>query len=150
MKNIVKCIVLCLAFCCFTTGAQADQFKTTFDFSVCIKDNCTPLTAPSPPGRYLILPSAFSDWHCYITNKFLSNDGTELYHNFVCENVNNNIIVGSSVDCQRSKPDFTYKSFFLRNGGVNATFIGSCVTSSTNQQSPQQSPGSTRSLDKNI
>jgi hypothetical protein len=117
--------------------ADAQQMQTTFTFAMKVGGVVTPLTYPTPEGKRILLPAAFSRWNCGITPAFISNDGKQVYRNVVCNNVDDKTLVGVSVSCNRNAPDNEHGTFFLRSGmNVNVDLAGNCVTAPAAQANP--------------
>lgn len=137
MRNILARFLVIGALC-LAVDSKADPpqtYTTGFRFDLSIGRTITSLSFPTPSNQRIVLPSAFSNWNCAITNLFRSPDGKKVYRNLACADTNSPLIIGFSVSCSFQSEDFDTSSVFLRTIDmgqlVDVGFVGSCLTSKT-------------------
>jgi hypothetical protein len=108
---------------------HASNLVTTFHVTVTV-GNGSPIdvSIPTGDGKRIVLPADLDNWNCKVTPKFLSNDGTQAYHNVVCIDTNSQAVVGMSVACKLASVDGDANAFFMRLGQADVQFVASCMT----------------------
>jgi|SRR5271157_1610316 len=131
-----------------STPGDASQLTTEFGFTITVGHVSSSLPIPTPEGQYIILPAALSNWQCQVRKRYLSNDGSFMYHNIVCDNIattTNSVTVGTTVVCPIQKEGSDSGDFFLNTtfvdstrivGSTGVTFFGWCITHSVGTANP--------------
>ena len=83
---------------------------------------------PTGQGMRMILPAAFSDFNCKVTPRYLTDDGSGVFVNIVCDEVSTPLVFGATLECPTHALGTGSAAFWARAQGSDVLFVGACAT----------------------
>lgn len=118
---------------------SAGSFETAFSFRIKVGDSASRNITPIGAERRIPLPGAFGTYHCFLTERHLSDDGKDYYQNIACADMSEttlNVVSKISIMCPIDHIGADYKDMEIAvfdtstRKTIQVLFYGECSTRS--------------------
>jgi hypothetical protein len=111
--------------------ASAGSYTTVFGVQTRVggqSGTVSDQNVPTGQGMRMVLPVAFSDFNCKVTPRYLTDDGSSVFVNIVCDEVSTPLVFGATLECPTHAVGTGSAAFWARAQGSDVLFVGACAT----------------------